>query len=60
MDEHGGLRGLGSQNVIRYVHGDDYCIVVCSAIQALRWTCLKELETVWAGLSKIGGRLVPL
>jgi hypothetical protein len=33
QDGHGGLRSLDHRSVISYVHGEDYCIVVC-ALQA--------------------------
>jgi hypothetical protein len=29
LDEHDGLRGSSCRSVIPYVHGDDYCIIVC-------------------------------
>jgi hypothetical protein len=35
QDRHGSLCGLGRQSVIPYVHGEDYCIVVCGVVQAL-------------------------
>jgi hypothetical protein len=29
QDENGGLCGSGRQSVISYIHGENYCIVVC-------------------------------
>jgi hypothetical protein len=29
QDGHGGLRGSGHRSIIPYIHGEDYCIVVC-------------------------------
>jgi hypothetical protein len=31
-DEHDGLRGLGRQSIIPYIHGRDSCIVACVSL----------------------------
>jgi hypothetical protein len=41
QDGQSGLRGLGHQSVIPYVHGEDCCIAVYGAVQALSSTCIE-------------------